>query len=741
MFLPLSWPTLVFCVLLIVYVGDDRTPLHFSRTVRRFYWAILSALITWIILTTLNRFDFERAEGVWIIVIAVIAASLVEDQIQRQRNLRPFTSKAVAIVQGTPEAQGKAEYLTSVIHTANEWQGSTIGIAKFFSLARGRLQRHRNSIREVLKSSHPTDLNYMLLHVNCAALLEIADATVLPVLTSPNCLHHLSVITRAALLDALQKVGMRHRPMRQLWAKEIIVNTFSGDLSRLKALLDDGGDYHTTFKLVYSDLQGNNQKEVKRHMQVQGQKALSAFQRQHPQGPPGISLKVISDIDDTLMCSGGRWPAGRDKRLPPLCVYPGVLALYNELDLGHMQRIEASKRAAEEHKRSMLEQLWGGSSGAESDAEEEPRPQRERSSLNPQRSGLLAATTLLLRTTASEVATMAQHPVRTGRSVLFGEPPEGEEPDVEPPSPRTVKRGIRTTLSRPLQGGEATAGSRSAEAARRREAQQRRRDRPATHANHLVFLSARPESYRGWTEELSLRSIFDPLIISGDMPGPPVLLMGSLRSGPQALYDYSVGTRSFRGSPRTLDSLLASRLAKRKLQRFKEYAALYPECCWVFIGDNGQGDVLVAEKLEQEIRGPDGQQRVLASFIHSVIPAKATVSYLQSSRYDKYARLAAWRDRNIYFHKTHVGMAVQAFTLGFMEEAGLHVVALEAVTALRRVRARFAFEDVDWGRVIRQLNRDLRAANACLPDELQISLIAIPTTSAVTSRRTSTVED
>lgn len=73
------------------------------------------------------------------------------------------------------------------------------------------------------------------------------------------------------------------------------------------------------------------------------------------------------------------------------------------------------------------------------------------SSLKPQRSGLLAATKLLLRTTASEVATMAQHPVRTGRSVLFGEPPGSEEPDVEPPSPRTVKRGIRTTLSRPLQ--------------------------------------------------------------------------------------------------------------------------------------------------------------------------------------------------------------------------------------------------------------------------------------------------
>lgn len=34
--------------------------------------------------------------------------------------------------------------------------------------------------------------------------------------------------------------------------------------------------------------------------------------------------------------------------------------------------------------------------------------------------------------------------------------------------------------------------------------------------------------------------------------------------------------------------MLYGRLAKRKLKRFKEYASLYPECCWIFIGDNGQ---------------------------------------------------------------------------------------------------------------------------------------------------------
>lgn len=53
-----------------------------------------------------------------------------------------------------------------------------------------------------------------------------------------------------------------------------------------------------------------------------------------------LPMQVVSDIDDTLMCSGGSYPAGRDTRYPHNCVYPGILAFYNELDVGHVQRSE-----------------------------------------------------------------------------------------------------------------------------------------------------------------------------------------------------------------------------------------------------------------------------------------------------------------------------------------------------------------------------------------------------------------
>lgn len=42
-------------------------------------------------------------------------------------------------------------------------------------------------------------------------------------------------------MDALQKVGMRHRPSRQRWATEILKATKGTDLTRLKAFVDDGG--------------------------------------------------------------------------------------------------------------------------------------------------------------------------------------------------------------------------------------------------------------------------------------------------------------------------------------------------------------------------------------------------------------------------------------------------------------------------------------------------------------------
>lgn len=45
-------------------------------------------------------------------------------------------------------------------------------------------------------------------------------------------------------------------------------------------------------------------------------------------------------------------------------------------------------------------------------------------------------------------------------------------------------------------------------------------------------------------------------------------------------------------NPKTLNTQLYVQLYQKKLARFQQFAVLYPECYWVFVGDNGQVSLL-----------------------------------------------------------------------------------------------------------------------------------------------------
>lgn len=65
---------------------------------------------------------------------------------------------------------------------------------------------------------------------------------------------------------------------------------------------------------------------------------------------------------------------------------------------------------------------------------------------------------------------------------------------------------------------------------------------------------------------------------------------------------------------------------------------------------------------------------------------------------------------------------VQAHTLGLVDDIGLQRVVDSACNDLRWARARYASQTgIKWDRVIKQLNRDIIAANDFLPDDKQVS--------------------
>jgi len=693
----------------------------------------------------------------------ILAASWVEDEVQRQA-LTPFCPPEAIALKGSPEAEGAAAAVAAAVAAISRFRGPTMSASQVVSRAAGGLARERGRIYAILAAAPRPGLNHILARTNLAALVEVAGARTVELLATPGGgggsegkkkaaagdgappaaplpaaagtgrLDDLNVLSRAALVDALQKVGLRHRPRRQRWVVAVIKHTRGADLTRLKSLLDDGGDHHSFFRLATVDLQGPAQAAVLAHVAAEGAALLAAFRAAHPAGPPGVTLKVVSDIDDTLVCSGGHYPAGVDRRLPRGCAYPGACAFFNELDAGHAGRVLECTALA-----------GGGGGGGGPGGNASGGGGRSPRASTPNLGG-----TGGLTDDESSAAAAASRAARAQAARIRGAVLGPWRPDfLESARHRVVQAAALTgsgggggggapAAGAPGGGGGAGGGSTtpgggllsaafnpSATSAPPSSAT------PHQRGGHLVFLSARPETYKGMTESSSYRSIFRPLVRSRDLHSWPVLLLGSLRAGPAALAGWVSRSSAApaRGVAGTLSHSLYVALARKKLERFEAFAALYPEAAWVFVGDNGQGDVLVAEALHRRARAPakaggPPPLPLAACFINRVVPVLSTLSALRHAQANKPAWLAEWRGEGIHVHKTHVGMAVQAHTLGLMDAGGLRRVALEAAWGFASARAAHAFAvGIDWAGVARQLNADIRAANQFLPSDAQVGPI------------------
>jgi len=148
----------------------------------------------------------------------------------------------------------------------------------------------------------------------------------------------LSVLSRVLVLHALQMMKLAAHPKAEYWVRNIIIQTSQDNLSELKNLTDAKGDYFCMNKLLYDDIRSESiRQDIIRHL-----KKEAAIQHAHMlMNTKKAKLrrvkawrKILSDVDDTLYCSGGSYPAGVDKRFGKKVVYPGVLSFYRELDLG-----------------------------------------------------------------------------------------------------------------------------------------------------------------------------------------------------------------------------------------------------------------------------------------------------------------------------------------------------------------------------------------------------------------------
>jgi hypothetical protein len=147
-------------------------------------------------------------------------------------------------------------------------------------------------------------------------------------------------MSRVIILHALQVLNLRANPRAEYWVRNIFLSTHGDDLSELKTLTDAKGDYYSMSKLIYDDIKSETvRQDILAHIRKEA--AMQLSRRQLGMSYRGLRRrylmswkKILSDVDDTLLSSGGLFPAGIDKKYPRKVVYPGVLAFYRELDLG-----------------------------------------------------------------------------------------------------------------------------------------------------------------------------------------------------------------------------------------------------------------------------------------------------------------------------------------------------------------------------------------------------------------------
>lgn len=166
---------------------------------------------------------------------------------------------------------------------------------------------------------------------------------------------------------------------------------------------------------------------------------------------------------------------------------------------------------------------------------------------------------------------------------------------------------------------------------------------------NITFLSARPRLYQGALEN-KLFSDFARLKEQGRFHCMPAMLAGDTESGWAFI-------RKGDFEP----------MAEKKYQNFLEYSQLYPEYSFVFVGDNGQGDLSAGARMV--VRHPD---RVEAVFIHVVQPLDSTYGFDVVQAMDPDLR------ERIVFFNDFVEAATVAASRGFFHSIALPDIANDA---------------------------------------------------------------
>jgi hypothetical protein len=343
---------LMICTTVILYVLTEHWKTHDAVEFENRFWSLMAGILAWSCVFCSDSpfvFSEEKSGWAWFVVFVSAYSVHVYDRHLRRKVLRrvpriPRNSSS----QFDLSTQNNAKSLLSELRGYQERLDNKY-ISSFFQniFNIGRVLHLEHQIIQIFAKAERDELNILLTTAQLGLLFyKIKDhrfvrhfnRTKFLKLLCVDRVEDLSVIAKVMLIDGLQKMKLSAHASSDHYVKNVVLNTEGDELSEMKSLCDCKGDVNSFHKLIYRDLTDEeDRKEILAHIAAEARMQRADRGRNSFSGKYRGKLawrKVISDVDDTLTCSGGTWPAGMDNSYPRKVIYPGVLAFYRELDLG-----------------------------------------------------------------------------------------------------------------------------------------------------------------------------------------------------------------------------------------------------------------------------------------------------------------------------------------------------------------------------------------------------------------------
>lgn len=354
-------PILCSCLLTLVYtlflfIAYEESGVHYAQEYENRFWTIFVMLASTALFfakdspVALGR--YSSTLGFLMILLTSFMMHVYDRHVHRAalsrqtKTLKKRWSFSLVSSLGDHKVTGE-QHLSKINQCLQDIDQPFIASTINNIINRRFILKKEKEIINIFLDCDATTLNYLICHLKLALLVyKIKDhgfggqhrSELLEILAVER-LPALTVHSRVIVLAALQILKMRANPTAEYWVRNIFLNTTGDDLSDVKTMTDQKGDYFCMSKLLYDDIKSETVRhDILKHIRTQGAMQVSRRQTGTNRGPKRRSLlawrKILSDVDDTLLSSGGSYPSGIDKRYPKKVVYPGVLAFYRELDLG-----------------------------------------------------------------------------------------------------------------------------------------------------------------------------------------------------------------------------------------------------------------------------------------------------------------------------------------------------------------------------------------------------------------------